>query len=253
MPKPPILYNILMRTAIIDDQETEAEQTYNLLTTYCAKHSISFECSRFTNGEDFLQFILENQTNANVLPELIFMDIEMPGLNGMDTARKIREAGNESVLIFTTRLAQYATHGYEVDAIGYLLKPLDQYSFAMRMKKAMYLLAATHENSSATFSLNYRGKTSQIKAADVYYAEVKGHYCIYYTTQGTFEVKESLITAAEKLNPLGNFFACSRFYLINLNHVTTVQGYEVYFDHATSVKVSRLKKSQLIERLGSLS
>ncbi len=58
MPKPPILYNILMRTAIIDDQETEAEQTYNLLTTYCAKHSISFECSRFTNGEDFLQFIL---------------------------------------------------------------------------------------------------------------------------------------------------------------------------------------------------
>ncbi len=241
-----------MRTAIIDDQDTEAEKTLDLLTSYCTDHNVPLSVTRYTNGEDFLQFILENQASANALPNLIFMDIEMPGLNGMDTARKIRDTGNESVLIFTTRLAQYATHGYEVDAIGYLLKPLDQYSFAMRMKKAMQLLSSTQESSATTISLSYRGKTSQIKAADIYYVEVKGHYCIYHTQQGTFEVKESLVTASEKLESFGSFFACSRFYLINLSHVTKVQRYDVHFDNTTSIKVSRLKKSQLLERLGLL-
>ncbi|WP_418969083.1 LytR/AlgR family response regulator transcription factor [Alloscardovia omnicolens] len=247
-----------MCIAIIDDQDNEAERTRTLLEDYCAQHGLPCTITRYTNGEDFLQFILENQHTANTpastIPDLIFMDIEMPGLNGMDTARKIREAGNTSVLIFTTRLAQFATHGYEVDAIGYLLKPLDPYSFAMRLKKAVSLINA--ESATAvhnTISLNYRGNLSQIHAEDIIFVEVKGHYCIYQTVRGSFEVKESLTSAMEKLSSYNTFFLCSRFYVINLARVTTITDNMISLSGTPkTVKVSRLKKTELLERLGAL-
>ena len=69
--------------------------------------------------------------------DLILLDVEMPGMDGISLARRIRQDDKEVLLMFITNMAQYALHGYEVEAIDYVIKPLGYQEFALKMKKAM--------------------------------------------------------------------------------------------------------------------
>ena len=111
----------MLRVAIVEDNDRDAEYLLSHLKRYGRENEVEIESKRFSNGILFLE-----QYQGQY--ELIFMDIDMPAINGINVAKMLRERDNHVLLIFVTALARFAVNGYEVDAFDFIVKPL-QYNF----------------------------------------------------------------------------------------------------------------------------
>ena len=111
----------MKQIAICDENEIERQMLAEILKEYCSKIHQQVELTEYSCGEQLIMDVEEDECHA----ELIFLDIHMPGMNGMDTAKKLRELHCDTEIVFLAGTAKYAMDGYEVEAVGYLVKPLD--------------------------------------------------------------------------------------------------------------------------------
>lgn len=107
-----------MKVAIVENEEKEIKNYFQLLKQYEKEMKQKVEVLIFKNGYDFI----ENYKNDI---DCVFMDIDMPGINGLETSKKLRELDEDVIIIFVTNLPQFAIDGYKVQALDFLLKPLD--------------------------------------------------------------------------------------------------------------------------------
>lgn len=114
-----------MRTiqiAICDDEKQFIEKLDSTIREYCDGHSIFYTIDTFENGSQLL-----DKCEAGVRYDIVYLDINMDGMNGIQIARKIRQTDNGTNIIFSTAFIKYAIEGYQVDAIRYLLKTDPKY------------------------------------------------------------------------------------------------------------------------------
>ena len=123
-----------LRCAIIEDLRPDAQALERALLAASA-HSCRLQCTLYASGNEFLR------RGALSEQDVIFLDIDIPGMSGMDIAHKIRETRPDVIIIFCTNLQQFALNGYEVDAFGFIVKPIKEYSFDFFMDKAIKKLA----------------------------------------------------------------------------------------------------------------
>lgn len=226
-----------MHIAIVEDDEAAMRQLVKCLEQYDAEHHCAFDIDWYPRGTEFLE-----QWNQNA--EIVFMDVEMPGLNGVDTARKMRETAPGVVLMFVTNLAQYAIAGYEVNALDFVLKPVNYFSFKLKITKA---LEAAYKNHSSVLQVNTDHGTEYIKATEVWYIEVQGHDLLYHTAHGLLKTTGTLKKLEEKLQPEG-FFRCNYCYLVNLRHVQYLYG-NVVTVGSDELQVSRNRRKDFLVRM----
>ena len=143
----------------------------------------------------------------------------MPRLNGLDTAKRIRAVDSQVVLVFITNMAQYALNAYEVDAIDYLLKPIDYYEFYIKMKKAMRFVFNEKEK---TISINSSEGTVLLSTSDIYFIEVLAHYLIFHTKNGDYKARGVMRETEAQLKPY-NFVRFNNCYLANLQYVKSLK------------------------------
>ena len=129
--------------ALVEDEPEAADVLASFIARYAGEKGLELTVTRFGNAMDF------EMTHQHF--DLVFMDIQMPGINGMEAAQLMRTYDSETPIIFVTNLAQYAVKGYEVDALDFIVKPVTYFNFRMRMDKAMrkleaMLLCADREN-----------------------------------------------------------------------------------------------------------
>ena len=120
---------IVLLVAIADDDARDAALLKGYVEEYCAKNSIAVLTHIFSDG---LEFIRSTENH-----DIVFLDIQMGKLDGLETARLLRKIGKESILIFVTNMAQFAIKGYEVDALDFIIKPANAASITYVMDKAM--------------------------------------------------------------------------------------------------------------------
>ena len=125
----------MIRVAIVEDEAEIREQLMGYVQRYTRQYGTAFEVKTFADGLE----ILEDYRPAY---DLILLDIEMKHLDGMETARRIRELDPEVMLVFITNMAQYAIKGYAVGALDYVLKPVPYFAFSQQLQKAVNQLAA---------------------------------------------------------------------------------------------------------------
>lgn len=207
-----------MRIAIIEDDPTYAQQIAEYVTRFGREEGMETAITRFADGSELL-----NQYDYQW--DLLLMDIDMPHLDGMFTARCIREQDPDVLIIFITNLAQYAIQGYEVDALDYVLKPITYYGLAMKLRKAVRL---NRRNEEKALILMQDRESQRVPVSRIQYIEVYNHRLCYHTTDSDIVMTgaRSLSSLEKELAPYG-FVRCHNCYLVNLHYVDAVLGNEV--------------------------
>ncbi len=224
-----------MNVAIVEDDAEYAKRMEDFLSRYAKEHDCAFSVSKYSSGDAFL-------FDCRKRFDIVFMDIDMPGLNGIETAKRMREYDETVCLIFVTNLTQFALKGYEVSAKYYIVKPLEYFDFAFKMEKAVWQCA---EREAKIFIDKSDGGYA-LKAYDVYYVESIGHKLVYHTRLGNVFVWNKSLKDLEKLPEYKNFLRSSESYFVNLAHVKDINGNEVTVA-SEKLPVSRSKKKAFIE------
>ncbi|HIR39117.1 MAG TPA: response regulator transcription factor [Candidatus Coproplasma stercoripullorum] len=227
----------MINVAIVDDNSKDISRLQECLKLYGEEKGINFSIKTFSNGVDFL-------TRFRPEYDIVFLDVDMPDMNGFRTAEKLREMDTDVVLVFVTNLAQYAIEGYKYDAIDYVVKPLKYYPFAMKMKKVVQRCSDRREN--AIFVATATGQ-ARLPVQDIYYIEINLHEIIYHTDHGEYYARGTLKKVEEQL-PKSEFCRCNSCYIVNLRHVNNVDGNTVAVGNF-KLALSRPKKKLFVDAL----
>lgn len=228
-----------MRTfkiGIIDDEKDASARLSLLIQEFAARRNLNIDVVTF---EKPLAFIASFHCEYDIL----FLDIEMPNLNGIDLARKIREKDSAVTLIFVTNLAQYAIEGYSVQAFDYILKPVSESAFELKMSRLLPKLSA---EVGAKITIRTNGSTLAVDANSIDYIEPDNHHVIYHVLDEVYESYEAMKEVEKRLPAY--FVKCNRYYLVNLSKVTEVRGDSVCLGKK-ELKMSRTEKRPFLERL----
>ena len=134
----------MYKIAIVDDDKSASEKLKKMISEFGDSYGTELSADEFSDGESLLN-------SEFIAYDIIFLDIGMEGRNGLEVAKELRARDYKSLLIFCTNLEQYAINGYEVDAMGYLIKPVGEYAFNKNMKKYFF---ATQIIKLLTFFMN---------------------------------------------------------------------------------------------------
>lgn len=232
----------MIQIAIVEDDSKYAQEIQSFINRYKIDKGLSIETHSFKTADDFLKEFKPGYY------QMIFLDIEMPGTNGMQAAKIIREKDDKTFLFFVTNLSQYALESYEVHAFNFMVKPIDYDNFVLKVERAISMIKSDADQKIIIKIRDKRrdGYAEKIfTVADIKYVEVYNHQIIYHTIDGSFEVREGTMkTVCEKLGPYG-FFMCDQSYLVNLKYVNKINKEDCIVG-SDVIKISRRKKSEFL-------
>ena len=219
----------MIRIALVEDRDADAERLSSHLERFGRENGEAFSIVRFTNPISFLEPYTADY-------DLVIMDIQMPHMNGMEAAYRLREMDEDVLLMFVTSMTQYAIEGYEVKASNYIVKPVSYPDFALKMKK----LFRSKINRGDAIVLKTDMGQIRIAPDKIRYLESVGHNVIYHTLQGDYSQFQSLTNAAAPLEEKG-FCRINSCYVVNLAFVKSIRGYDAILDEGT-LKISQPRK-----------
>lgn len=228
----------MRRIAIVEDNQNDYLIMKSFFDRYQSEMGgkMEFQIVRFKSALTFL-----SQYDAHY--DMVFMDIMLPDIDGLEASRRLRKLDENVVLIIVTNMAQFAVSGYEVGAFDYIVKPVAYSNFVLKLNRAMTSIKA---RSGVTLRINGPGGFVAINTNDIQYIETFGHNLIYHTKTKDYCARGSL-KSVEEILPY-NFKKCNRCYLVNLNYVTSLQDMFVYLGD-TALQISQHKRTEFIHAL----
>lgn len=213
-----------MNSIIVDDEPLARE---GLLSSLQSIGGITVAGS-FNSAKKASQFMQENHV------DLLFLDIYMPGMSGLELAASIPK---ETLVIFTTAYSQYALDSYEVDAVDYLVKPIQQERLEKAVGKALNYHSllnrhGTTESVEKDFMLiKAERRYYKIFFKDILYIEGLKDYVVIYTATGKIATAMNLKTVHAHLS-IDSFARVSKSYLVNLSHIDSFDNHTIYIRQA---------------------
>lgn len=220
---------------IVEDEEKEVSQLKEYIHRYAQKNGLTVVLKCFSDGKSFLE-------NYPSDADIVFMDIDLPNLNGMECVKKLREFNADVVVVFVTNLAQYAVEGYSVDALDFILKPVNYFNFEMKFKRAL-TRAQKRKNLSFWIDLKGGGKKC-IQTNALKYVEIRSHLLCFHTVDGEYEAWGTLNAIVELLKDFP-FELCNRCYLVNLKFVDGIINCDLRIGDEV-LAISRTKRSSFL-------
>lgn len=204
----------MIRVAIVEDEDNAKNRLIACLDELSKRKGLELHISHFPSGSAFVEAF-------SCQFDIVFMDIETPGINGMDAARIMRKKDPEVILIFVTNLAQMALEGYAVDAMDFIVKPVEPDHFLMKMER---VLSRCQSLIGKSISLTVGDNEMVVIATkDILYAETDGHYVLVHTPKGVTKVYSTLKDVEAKIGDGLTFVRCNRSYLVNLQYLERIE------------------------------
>ncbi len=197
-----------MQIAICDENSEESETLEEYLKRYFAEKSMTFDILKFSKNEDLLYEIEDGKKF-----DIIFIKNQLHNPNGISTAKKLRDIHYCGHIIFSAETSEYAADGYEVNACGYIIRPIE-------MKKLSKIMdRATSDHSNDVYCVKHRGELTALPLNDILFIESNNTKCIIHGKNGIkYTVYKQLRKIAEELND-SRFLRCHQSYIVNMNHI----------------------------------
>lgn len=232
---------MVIKVAIVEDEDMWAKTLSEFLERYQNENSdIRFSIQRYCDGDE----IAENYSGEY---DIIFMDIEMQFMNGMEAAESIRLRDSSVEIIFVTNMAKYAIEGYKVRAMDYVLKPIQYNVFSESLKRAIHEVKK-HEEKYVC--INQKDGVLKVGISEIRYIESHGHRLTFHLEKDFVETTVLSIKQMEEALKNDGFFRCNSGCLVNLKYVKGFKDGEVFIDE-DRISVSRSKKQEFMETLVS--
>ncbi len=229
----------MIKIAVIDDEKDERERLLGYYQRLRTEVNEELDIHTYLSGDEFLN-------TEDIFFDLICLDIDMGGLDGISTAKEIRKKDTQVIIIFITNMAQMAIRGYEVQALDFVVKPVNYYSFSMKMSNAFNMI---HNRRSRDIILTTTGGMQKISTDDLYYIEVNSHYLYYHTKDEVLRQKASMKQIEDRLEGL-SFKRCNNCYLVNLKYVSCVNKDDLKVGE-NWLKISRPRKKEFLQALAN--
>ncbi len=225
--------NKLLNIFLCDDNAEHLHSLSDTILRLTGEYHIQLK--QFSSSRELFEHLQKTDVRNDEFPDLIFMDIEMPGMDGITLGKKIKEISSDIRLVFVTAFAEYAIKGYEANAFRYLLKPVSRDDF----RKLFADLEAENAKSKKIVIKSGDGEIL-LSIHDIIYISAEDKYTIVYTKNNYYITDESLKQYESKLVSHG-FFRIHRKYLVNMYHHKSITGNKLLLGHNIELPLSRRK------------
>lgn len=225
----------MITIAICDDEKQTLDQIRKLVSVFFREKNMEVSIVCFPGGEELLRY------DRSV--DILFLDIQMNGIDGMETARKLRSRNFRGFLIFITVLREMVFQSFEVQAYDYLVKPVEEKKFVGTMER----LIVSMNNVSEERLLVQKGyERSIVPFADIIYAEIIDRKVyLHLASSEVVDFYDRIENLEERLD--SRFFRCHRSYLINMQYLKSYKNGVAYMEGGKEIPISRLRSKAFSE------
>lgn len=222
----------MLHIAICDDEQYMLDKISTMAVDFFHGKNMEITIAQFSNGEELLKY--------NRTIDILFLDIQMNGMDGMETARKLRSRKFKGFLIFITVLKEMVFQAFTVQAYDYLVKPIEEKHF----EKTMERLLASMQNASEASLLVQKGyESSIISFEDIVFCEIIDRKVyLHLASSEVVDFYERIENLETKLDD--RFFRCHRSFLINLKYLKSYKNGTAYLEGGKEIPVSRLRSKR---------
>lgn len=235
----------MIKVAVVENEKDVAERFKSFIDRYASENSLECKVNLYYNAVDFL-----DEYTADY--DAVFFDIQMPLMDGMTAAEKLREQDSEVAIVFVTNMAQYAIRGYKVNAMDFLVKPVEYFDLALEMQKIARRVGDKAEDYiwiNAVGGGTVTRTMQRVPFAEIIYVEILSHVVSVHTkTKGVLSFRGTLKEVEDKLD--GRVFSrVSNSHIVNMRCVSAIDGDEVHLFSGEVVHFSRARKKGFMNDL----
>ncbi len=226
----------MIKVAVCDDETVMCEKIKHMVSSFLDRHKETYTVVCYGNGVRLLLSPADY--------DLIFLDIQMPGMDGMTVAGKLREKGFDGVLIFVTVAKEYMPDAFSVEAADYLCKPVDRRRLEAALERSLKRLKSRDEKSIVIQTVNW---CRSIRVRDIYYCEVIDRKIYIHTRDGVMDYYGKMRELEKKAGSW--LFKCHRSYLLNLDYLSEYRNGTVILENGEQIPVAKSCHQALMERM----
>lgn len=238
----------MIKIGIVDDDQNARTNLKEKINEYSCINHLELSLNEYTDALSYLE-------QGKLEYDILFLDIDMPGMSGMELAEEIRKTNHDVVLVFCTNHQQFAINGYSVGALGFLVKPVLGYAIGLTLDRAITAVKANKRKEEETETLKFvlkDGPLSRlVEVSDISFVEVRQHYLLYNITDSTtgekvvIKNRGTMQEAVERLSPYG-FLRSSSSFLVNVKSITAVSRMNIYIGEDT-IPIGRAFKESFMD------
>lgn len=225
-----------MRVAICEDNQEHAKILQCMIQRWAKKETVNVDIGYYQSAEQFL-FLMKEDAHY----DLVFLDIQLKKIDGLQLARLIRRDDQTIFLVFTTGSGDYALKGYEVSAFRYLVKPLKENEVFATLSKVKRMIGYMKKEAVI---VSYNDEARRICKNDIYYIEVDNHHITLHTEEENIRFRAKLKEFEQQFEQ-PQFCKCHRSYIVNLHYVKRISKEGVEMEDGELIPISRANWNNL--------
>ncbi len=217
----------MLNITICDDNAQERGYIKSLVLGWAEQSGTEAYVREYPSAQSLL-FAYEDES-----PDILLLDIEMPGMNGVELAKKLRARRQTAQIIFITGYPDFIAEGYEVEALHYLLKPVSP----EKLSEVLYRAAVKISQTEKKILVPHDGGEIALPLSEIHFIEAQRQYCVIFAASGEYRLKTPISELETRLD--GYFLRVQRSFIVNLREVLRINRTELILKSGAAVPISR--------------